>query len=56
MVDGNKYTFKEADELSNKVGNYFYEMGFRHGKQFTVNKSSVSTNMNNMSVSLCVFS
>lgn len=33
MVDGNQYTFREVDELSNQVANYFYESGFRKGTE-----------------------
>ena len=31
MVDEKQYTFRDVDELSNRVGNYFYELGYRYG-------------------------
>ena len=36
MVDGKQYTFKEVDELSNQVGNYFYDLGYRYGDKVAV--------------------
>ena len=31
MIDERSWTFQEADEYSNVVGNYFYELGYRKG-------------------------
>lgn len=31
MIDERKWTFREVDEYSNAVGNYFYEQGYRKG-------------------------
>ena len=31
LVDGIQMTFREVDEYSNRVGNYFHQMGYRHG-------------------------
>ena len=44
MVDGNQYTFKEVDEFSNQVGNYFYEIGYRYGKMFTTFTTDLKNN------------
>ena len=29
MIEGRQWTFREVDEYTNAVGNYFYEQGYR---------------------------
>ena len=31
MVDGNQLTFREVEEFSNAVANYFFQKGYRKG-------------------------